>query len=289
MTLRAISDIADAYTAGRSWHGFWRRGGPAMTAGIWTDMSYAAGIPVANYYAAAPYVSATLNANEGVLHGPAVNAAGFKKYLHKAMLMPVAAIGQAVFYVHDIVMFYPFVDGDGGEQTMDNQIPIPRYGGAGCKIMLVSQGAGIANAQDALITYTNSAGVQKTWQGFTANANTAGQLISGPTSGTKPAVSTRPFGNPYILGQGDAGVRSIDSINMLSGVGGIFAACIVKPLGMVSMQINETTPIEVDFARDNLRLPLAEVQDGAYINLIGHCSTGATPATLHGQFDFVWS
>lgn len=288
MTLRTVADIADAYTAGRSWLGFWRRGGPAMTLGLWTDMSYAAGIPVANYYAAAPYVSSVLSPTDGILHGPAVNAGGYKKYLHKAMLMPVAAVGQAVFHIHDIVMFYPFVDGDGGEQPMDNQITIPRYGGAGCKIMLVSQGAGIANAQNTIITYTNSDGVQKTWQGFTANANTAGQLISGPTNGTQPAIAGYRHGNPYIIGQGDNGIKSIDSINMLSGVGGIFAACIVKPIAMISMQINETTPIEVDFATDRLRLPMCEIQDGAYLNLIGQSSSTATPATLHGQFDFVW-
>lgn len=288
MAIARLADIADAYTAGRSWLGYWRRGGPAMTAGLWTDLSYAAGIPVANYYAAAPYVSATLSPYDGISHGPAVNASGRSKYLHKAMLLPVAAIGQAVFHVHDIVMFYPFVDGDGGDQPMDNQITIPRYGGVGCKIMLVSQGAGIANAQDTIITYTNSDGVQKTWQGFTANANSAGQLISGPNSGTQPATAAYSHGTPYILGQGDRGVRSIDSINMLSGVGGIFAACIVKPIAIVSMQINETTPIEVDFARDRLRMPMTEIQDGAYLNMIGQSSSSATPATLHGEFSFVW-
>lgn len=288
MTLKRLSDIADAYTAGRHWTGYMRRGGPAMTAGLWTDMSYAAGIPVANYYAAAPYVSAVLAPTDGIAHGPSVNAAGFKKYLHMAMLLPVAAIGQAMFNIHDIVMFYPFVDGDGGDQPLDNQITIPRYGGVGCKIMLVSQGAGIGNAQDTIITYTNTDGVQKTWQGFTANGNTAGQIISGPTNGTQPAVAGYRHGNPYIIGQGDRGVRSIDNINMLSGVGGIFAACIVKPLGMVSMQINETTPIEVDFAQDRQRIGMGEVQDGAYIHLCGQSSSTATPATLHGEFSFIW-
>jgi hypothetical protein len=288
MTIRALSDIANAYTAGRHWTGYFRRGGPSMTASLWTDMSYAAGIPVANYYAAAPYVSSLLSPNDGILHGPNVNAAGFKKYLHKAMLMPVAAIGQAVFYIHDIVMFYPFVDGDGGEQPMDNQISIPRYGGLGCKIMLVSQGAGIANAQDTIITYTDYDGVQQTWQGFTANANTAGQLMSGPTSGTQPSFPLSPTANPYILSQGARGVRSIDTINMLSGVGGIFAACIVKPIAVISMQINETTPIEVDYAQDRLRIPMTEIQDGAYVHMIGQSSSTAAPATMHGEFSFVW-
>lgn len=289
MALDRISKIADAYTAGRHWMGFFRRGGPAMTAGLWTDMSYAAGIPVANYYVAPALTATALNPNEGILHGPSVNSTGFKKYLHKIMLMPVAAIGQAMFYVHDIVMVYSFVDGDGGEQILDNALSIPRYNGVGCKIMLVSLGAGIGNAQGTIITYTNSDGVQKTWTGFTANANTAGQLISGPNSGTQPAFPLQPFGNPYIIGQGDNGIRSIDSINMLSGVGGIFAACIVKPLGMVSMQINETTPIEVDMMQDRLRMPMTEIQDGAYIHMIGQSSSTATPATLHGQLDFIWT
>ena len=288
MLLR-ISQISDAYSEGRSWHGFFRRGGPAMTAGVWTDMSYAAGIPVANYYAATPYLSSVLEAKDGIFHGTNVNAAGYRKYLHKAMLMPVAAIGQATFYIHDIVMYYPFVDGDGGDQPMDNQIAIPRYNGLGCKIMLVSQGAGIANSQDTIITYTNSDGVQKTWKGFTANANTAGQLISGPNDGTQPAERTYPHGNPYILNNGDRGVKSIDNINMLSGVGGIFAACIVKPLATISMQINETTPIEVDYAADRLRIGMTEIADGAYVHMIGRSSTTATPATMHGQFDFIWS
>jgi hypothetical protein len=76
---------------------------------------------------------------------------------------------------------------------------------------------------------------------------------------------------------------------MQSGVGGIFVACIVKPIAMISMQINETTPIEVDYMQDRLRLPMTEIEDGAYVHMVGHGSTTATPATLHGQLDFIWS
>lgn len=282
--LQSIAGIADAYEAGQHWSGFWRRGAPAMTSGVWTDMTYAAGIPVANYYAAAPYISATLSAADGINHGPAVNAAGFRKYLHKALLMPVAAIGQASFIVHDIVMFYPFVDGDGGEQPLDNQITIPRYGGVGCKIMLVSQGAGVANAVNTQITYTSADDVQRTMTVFTANSGSAGQCISAPPPGTACAVSN---GLPYLpLVSGDRGVKRVDSVNMLSGCGGIFAVVICKPLGIISMQINETTPIEVDFMRDRFRTN--EIEDGAYIGIAGVSSTTATPATLHGQFDFIW-
>lgn len=255
-----------------------------MTAGVWMDMTYAAGIPVANYYAAAPYVSATLAATDGINHGPAVNAAGYRKYLHKALLMPVTAIGQAAFMVHDIVMFYPFVDGDGGEQPLDNQIAIPRYGGVGCKIMLVSQGAGVANAANTQITYTSADDVQQTMTIYTCNTGTAGQLIGAPPPGTSVEVRNA---SPYLpLVAGDRGVKRVDTVNMLSGCGGIFAVVICKPLGIISMQASETTPIEVDFMRDRFRTN--ELEDGAYIGIAGISSTTAAPATLHGQFDFIW-
>lgn len=284
MGLQRIADIAGAYNNGRHWSGFMRRGGPSMTSGIWTDMSYAAGIPVANYYASAPLAAAVLNANEGILHGP--NAAPLTKYLHKALLLPVTAIGQAVFMVLDLVLFYPFVDGDGGDQAMDNTVPIPRYGGEGCRLMLVSQGAGVSVASNTIITYTNSQGVSgRQVTVFTNNAATAGQIISGPAPG---AAANASAGGPFVpLANGDTGIRSVDGINMQTGAGGIFAAVIAKPLGTISMQGSETSPIEVDYARD--RLGMASFADGAYLSMVGHSSATAAPATLHAQIDTIWS
>ncbi len=72
---------------------------------------------------------------------------------------------------------------------------------------------------------------------------------------------------------------------MPTSVGGIFAAVIVKPLGTISYQ-ETTTPIEVDFIRE--RLAFAEVADGAYVSAIARGTVTATPATMHGQFDFIW-
>ena len=41
-------------------------------AGQWFDFSYAAGNPVANYYASVPLTSATVDADRGIYHGPNV-------------------------------------------------------------------------------------------------------------------------------------------------------------------------------------------------------------------------
>ena len=288
MTITNVAGVADAYTAGRHWSGYMRRAGPAMTAGVWTDLSYAAGIPVANYYAATPLVATQLSANEGIGHGPSVNAAGYKKYLHKALLIPPAtSVGTVTALVHDIVAVYPFVDGDGGSQDMVNSLGTLRYnGGTGCKIMFVSQGAGVADAVDATLTYTNSAGVQRTITPlYTRNTATAGQLLT-PVDATALGVLGYRVANPYLaLQPGDAGVNSIDNIDFPTAVGGIFAACIVKPLGTISWQ-ELLVPIEVDYMRD--RLNMSEVADGAYIHMIARGTVSASPTTLHGELSFVW-
>jgi hypothetical protein len=282
MAITSVGDISDAYEAGRYWSGYWRRGGPTMVANTYMDMSYAAGIPVANYYAAAPYVSSALNGYEGIYAGPDVNSEGYSKYLHNAMLLPVTAIGSAMFIIQDIVMFYPFVDGDGGEQSMSNTISIPRYSGSGVQVFFVSQGAGTGISQ-VTVTYTNSAGTS----GRTANCTafctaTAGSVVSHAASG----YVSDP-GMPYIpLMPGDNGVRSIQTINVLSASGGIFAAVLAKPLGVIAMQQSETTPIEVDFMANFTKLPI--IEDGAYVSVLGVASTAAAPATLHGKFDFIW-
>jgi hypothetical protein len=288
MAITNVAGVADAYTAGRHWSGYLRRAGPAMTAGLWTDLSYAAGIPVANYYAATPLVATQLSANEGIVHGPPVNAAGYKKYLHTALLLPPAtSVGTVTALVHDIVAVYPFVDGDGGSQDMVNNLGTLRYdGGTGCKIMLVSQGAGVADAVAATITYTSSAGVQRTitpvWMRNTASA---GQLLS-PADAAALGVLNYNTPNPYLnLLAGDTGINSIDNINFPTAVGGIFAACIVKPLGTISWQ-ELLVPIEVDYMRDRLRL--SEVEDGAYVHMIARGTVTASPTTLHGEFSFVW-
>lgn len=288
MTITNVAGVADAYTAGRQWSGYLRRAGPAMTAGVWTDLSYAAGIPVANYYAATPLAATQLSASEGIFAGPSVNSAGYKKYLHKALVIPPAtSVGTVTMLIHDIVAVYPFVDGDGGSQDMVNNLGTLRYdGGTGCKIMLVSQGSGVADAVDATVTYTDTEGVQRTITPvYMRNTATAGQLLS-PANAAALGVLNYKTAAPYLSPlQGSSGVNSIDNIDFPTAVGGIFAACIVKPLGTISWQ-ELLIPIEVDYMRD--RLNMAEVADGAYIHTIATGTVTASPTTLHGEFSFVW-
>lgn len=281
MAILSYAEARDAQLEGRSWLGYYRRGGPAMTANIWADLSYAAGIPVANYYASTPLTSAVLT--DGIDLGPAP-ASGMSKYINRALILPPTATGILQFEFLDIVMYYPFVDGDGGYQDMVNSIQIPRYNGYECKIMVISQGVGTADA-NATVTYTNSDGVAGRQTTVTlALANAAGSLCSSFAPGTAKTYPAGPF---LSLASGDKGVRSIQSVEYLSGGGGIQAFVIAKPLFSMTMFEATTAPIEVDFSADrSFKLP--QVAQGAYLSAIARGTTSSSPATIIGQIETVW-
>jgi hypothetical protein len=254
-----------------------------MTAGLWADLSYAAGIPVANYYASAPLAAAVLSGRDGIDIGPAPES-GLSKYLSRVLILPPVATGVLQFRVHDICLYYPFIDGDGGFQEMVNVIPMPRYGGESCRMMAVSQGVGTA-VVNVRVTYTNSAGVAG--REVTATLNLlapAGTLASSIASGTAVAF---PCG-PYLpLANGDDGVLSIESVDPLTAGGGIFALVIVKPLLALGMHQATVAPVEVDCRADRSLLS-KHIETGAYIAMIAQGTVSATPATIMAELETIW-
>lgn len=275
---------AAAIGLGRSWIGMMRRAGPAMTAGLWADLSYAAGIPVANYYASAPLESAVLPGRDGIDIGPNP-ASGMSKYLNRVLILPPVATGILQFRVHDVCLYYPFIDGDGGFQEMVNTTPMPRYGGADCKIMAVSQGLGTA-AVDVVVTYTNSAGVPGRQVTATLNLLAPAGTLTSSNAGVT-AVNF-PCG-PYLpLAGVDDGVLSIQSVEPLTAGGGIFALVIVKPLLNLGMHQATVAPVEVD-ARADRSLLSKNIEDGAYLAMIAQGTITASPATIMAEIETIWS
>jgi hypothetical protein len=281
MAITSFRDIGAAYDAGRHWTGLLRRAGPVSVAGYWQDLSYAAGVPVANYYAATPLTSALLASNDGIQCGPAIEAAGYKKYLHKAMLVPPStSVGQITAHIHDAVMYYPFIDGDGGfQETVNNQTN--RYGGANCHIMLVSQGSGTGTTGATTIVYQDKDDNAVT----ISDIQTKHDVPAGTLLTAADAVAVTAFGlpSPYIMCPN--GCKAITSFNFDVGVGGIFAAVIVTPLGVISTQ-EVGTPVEVDYFRDKLR-PVP-IDDGSYIGMIYRGTVGATPTNMMAELSFIW-
>lgn len=281
MAIRSVAEAREAHLNGRSWLGYMRRGGPAMTADVFADLSYAAGIPVANYYASTPLTSAVLDS--GIDVGP-IPEAGMSKYISRVMILPPTATGILSFEFVDILLYYPFVDGDGGYQDLINTVQIPRYNGHECKIMVVSQGVGTADA-NVLITYTNSDGVAGKQVTVTLNlASAAGSLCSSFPPG---AAKTYPVGPFVRLCPGCKGVSSIQSVEYLSSGGGIQAFVIVKPLFSATMFEATVAPIEVDLLADrSFKLP--QIATGAYLSAIARGTTSSTPATITAQIETIW-
>lgn len=289
MAIERVSEVSDAYAAGRFWTGVMRRSGPVLAANVWADHSYAAGNPVANYYAAPPLTASALVGTDGIDAGPNP-AAGMQKYVHKVLVMPpsVTNIGITEYMLNDVCLFYPFVDGDGGPQDTIPGATLSRYdGGDGCRVMVVSQGAG-TGISDVTMTYTNSAGVAGRVCTATLNfAAVAGSLVSCCPANTAYAFPCGPF---MPLQNGDKGVRSIEGINVLSGAGGIAAFVIVRPLvrlgGFEALVSSIAAPIEIDTLID--RGQLERLDAGAYLHLLVRGTTAGTPAITSAEVTTIW-
>lgn len=279
--LQTLSDVARAYDEGRSWQGYLRRNGPPSVAGYWQDLMYAGGYPGANYYVGTAKTSTLLGLYDGILSGPDVEAEGYKKYLHKVLIVPPStSIGQFTVNLHDIVMFYPFVDGDGGEQPLTTNVT-NRYGGANCHMMMVSQGVGIATTTATVVVYEDAAGVTQTTTVQTKHDVTGGALL---TVADAVAAGGTGIDSPYITCP--TGCKRIISIDPGAAVSGIFSAVIVKPLATISVQ-TVATPVEVDFLRDRLRA--IEIDDGCYLSAVYRATASATPNNFMAEFSFIWS
>jgi hypothetical protein len=281
--IRTQKQADAAVAAGRHWLGFLRRAGPAMTANLWADLSYAAGIPVANYYASAPLEAATLPGRDGIDIGP-TPAVGMDKYLGRVLILPPVATGVLQFKVHDICLYYPFVDGDGGFQETINNVVMPRYGGVDTRLMAVSQGVGtgVVNVQ---ITYTNTDGVS----GRQATATLNLLAPAGTLASSLPPGTAQPFpASPYFPLQGsDRGVLSIQSVEPLTAGGGIFALVIVKPLLALGMHQATVAPVEVD-CRLERTFKQPNIEPGAYLSMIAQGTTTASPATIQAEIETIW-
>ena len=200
---------------------------------------------------------------------------------------PQTSVVSFTAHFHDLVMYYPFIDGDGGAQEMSNT-QTNRYGGENCHIMLVSQGTGIASTGLTTIVYTDKDDVTTTVYTQTKHDNPAGTLLT-----TANTIAPLSIGTawPYIACPN--GCKRIVSFDFDIGAGGIFAAVIVKILETVSIfepYVSATVvgaPVEVDFFRDKMRA--IAINDGAYIGAIYSSATAATPTNMLAELNFIWT
>lgn len=289
MGFNSFIEYADAYNAGKTWEGFWRRTAPALSVSMWSDMSYGGGGPPANYYASAPGVWANLSQYDGIQHGPDVYPSS--KHLKRILIVPAAATGVTRMILLDYICYCPFYDGDlDTEQAPEFSIALPsphsplirHTSGNGVQLMLVSQGAG-GSIGTFTIRYLNQNNIEMiTTPAMNAATFTAsaGTILQGQYGGGG-MYGVGPFAQLY---QGD-GIKELRGIQLQSAMGGVFAAVLVNVVANISCKNNSVSPYEIDYA-DNLRMPV--VEDKAYLNFLGIGTAAAAPAHI-ADLEFIWS
>jgi hypothetical protein len=266
------------------WSSFRKAISQVTTQGLWFDMSMSPGNPSPQYYPAAPLVAVQMkySTDGGLYHGRPV---GIKeKFLKEFCIHSTSATGLPLpFIMMDYLLFYPFIDqGSADQQDLTNDATLPRFeDGDGVQVMCVNVAAG-AGGQTFSFTYTNSEGVSgRTSQVMLLNTGTAIGTIA--TSSLIGNATSGPFCGLQI---GDKGVRSIQSVTMISGTDvGLFTLVLVKP--MVSLQLYEqTAPAEKNLYKDQTRFE--RIYDDAYLNFICCPNGSLTGVAFNGYIETIW-
>lgn len=299
MAFKNIREWVDADEAGKSWITGFRKAASsvATTTSAWTDYSYYAGSPPANFYASTPLEAALVDSTRGI-YVPRVSPA--KQHLRNLKLMSAAnaatstANARQAIILADLLLYYPFVDTDavGEQQDMVNTIALPRYTGG--QVIAVSQSAASAVGQFTF-TYTNDAGVtgRVSQPHFTFATGGGGQVAA-----TSVGLSTsyHPFCS---LQTGDSAVRSIESVTFTAAGGGLMALVIVRPLftAYLTQESRRTTTGNLEsygacdeFASFINHAAPPEIKDGAVLGLFA-CGHGGSLASsvLAGLIETTWN
>jgi hypothetical protein len=285
MSIEGIRQLADALDGGANWISFFSKtSGPASFGVRWADLSMGAGQPKYNAYVGGQ-AEATRRfgaGNDGIYLGP-TPLPGQEKRLTTAQIQTTSTtLTPAALLLADTVLFYPLIDGDDTElQALDNPVTLPRYTtGAGLRMFAVCTTPMTADAVVS-VSYTNNRGVAGRLSVCRLAASTVVGCIVSAVDSSTGATRVGPW---LPLADGDAGVRSIQSVQMQTASGGFFAIVLVRPL--VSLALPEsTTPAETDF-RNWGKAP--RVFDGAYLNFIYAAGLNGTAVPFRGFLEFAW-
>lgn len=263
--ITGINQLVQAELDGKVRHYTWRKTpSQVTTAGLWFDLSMSPGRPVPKYWFDAPPAIAkqiSYSQDGGLEHGGGVSPS--EKYLRLTTGIATAATALPLTMILcDYLLYYPSIDDSVlDEQVMDNTVTLPRYtDGEGVQAIAVSV-AGRTGGASFYFTYTNQDGVSGRVS-QTVFQNSAAALGTLQNSGVNNNASAMPF---IGLQAGDTGIRSIDSVVMLSADVGLMTLILVKPLG-TSVIREITAPVEKDYFMESGTIP--RIYDDAYLSFL---------------------
>lgn len=288
MALVTVRDLVLAECEGRTRRSeFVKNVTQTTTAGVWYDLTGAAGNPKAKqWFDAGPLIAQQVkqSTDGGIFHGSAVAGDGFAKYLREVRVACASATPLPMTVtLCDYLLYYPSCeDGVTDPQTMDNTLTLPRYtDGVGVQMMAVTI-SGRTGGQTFSVSYTNSDGTAgRTTPNVTQNA------VAAPGTVTTSATATAGAADPFIpLQAGDSGVRSVQSVTMNGADTGFFALVLVYPLA--TLCIRETTTV---YERDSYLIgnELPRVYDDAYLSLLAQPQGSLSGLAVRGSIKTVWN
>ena len=262
----------------------------AHTAGLWYSLFRGGGNPAADTIlgtgtnlAFQALTDATANAT-GIPHGG--NVGDYKVLLNAAAQTAAATTAPCVMMLVDLLGFYNITTvTTTGAQTLNNTVTLPRYtDGAGVQAFITPSTVMGAATPNITLTYTDSAGTAGNVTPATLPiGNTAAAVTSIVYSGT----GSGKYGPFVPLAAGDAGIRSVQSINLsVSYVSGVLNLVLCKPLMTLPI-----TTLGVTAERDlvNQFASMPKIYDGAclaWLMLAGAATPVASP--ISGHLEFGW-
>lgn len=262
----------------------------AGTAGAWTDLGNAAGIPVAATYGAADltWTDTDDTWSEGALyHGGNVSTA--TKHFLSAGVCCVAAAGAPWFLMCVDDVGYVKLSGANVSSTGTKTVTMTalsgshRYpNGEGLRMYVSALGALGANAPTCIVNYLDTGGGAGATTTFTSTASaTSGSIINTGAAANKY--------NPFLpLAAGDTGVSDIVSVVWAGSAhaSGTVIVHLVKPLWCIPVPATGLYT-KVDFV--NAIPSLRQIKDGANLRFIMF-QTGATTSggTIFVDFDYAY-
>jgi hypothetical protein len=282
--VKSLVESETLYGRRRSFH-FVKNVTQATTAGIWFDLSGSAGNPRAKQWfdatplAAAPIAQST---DGGIFHGG--NVTPDAKYLRFLRVACASATPLPMsLYLCDYLMYYPTIDdGVTDPQMMDNTQTLPRYTtGAGVQMMAVTISSRTGGASFT-VSYTNQDGTA----GRTTTAALQNSIATLGTITTSATATDGATSGPFLaLQDNDTGVRSVQSVTMLTPDTGLFALVLVRPLAGIMIRGNDA-PYDKDFLLLESTLP--QIQDDAFLSLLCCPNGSLSGIAVRGTLDCIW-
>lgn len=292
-----VAAYANADEGGRVWFTQFRKAitATATITSSYTDYTYFAGSPLANFYASTPLEAAHVDATRGIKI-PSVSPA--RQFLKNITCMSSASSAtsttsqQQKLMLCDYLLYYPFIDTySTDQQDMIQSVELPRYTSG--QVMAIAQSASSTIGQFTM-SYTNQDGVS----GRTS-PNCFTQIVGGGGQSLTANISGGGF-NPFVpLQAGDSGVRSIESVTFTAVGGGLMALVIVKPLQIffLTEASRRTTSGNLEsygsatsFESVLMKAGAPELKDGAVLGIMTKCQGGSlASSTFVGYLETVWN